>query len=986
MYLKEIKLLGFKSFADKTDITFDKGISCIVGPNGAGKSNIVDAVRWVLGEQSVKSLRGEGAMSDVIFSGSKSRDHLNVASVELIFDNYDKYLPVDYTLVSVKRKVYVTGENEYFLNGEQCRLKDIIDLLADSGMGKASFNIISQGEISHIINSRPEERRVIFEEAAGVLKYKRRKEEAIRKIERTNENLNRVNDIIQELEPNLIPLKEQSEKAKEYLDIKKELESIEIALIVHDIDNLNYEYQETKKQIEKLTEELITLSAKTTTEGTDIEKEKGELQQIDRELYEAQQELVELSSKAEKLNAQRQMITERKKYDKKDAKIHDNVIKLTEEKLKLTNDIYSLENDISSNKETIDEYDKNINLLTLALNDLRKERIELINELDNQKHQERELNHKIELLRNAIENDTGLNSAVRHVINNPKLDGIHGVIGKLIDVKEKYALAIETSLGPSMQFIVVDNETKAKECINYLKNNNLGRATFFPLNVITPRGIDNHTLEKIFDHPDYLGCAADFVKYDQKYRNIILNQLGNVLLATDIDAANKISKLINYQYKIVTLDGELVHVGGSITGGAYKRSNGMIREKYELEGMLRQVTSIVNNYQKIELKIKDLDKQIKEQEDSIFNLNSKRVSCEESNNSKLNLLNQYKAELEAIDNELNDLDSIINDAIDKEEAKVVDAYYKILKEKEATAKKIDRLSHKRNILISKIEELEALIRSNNSAYNKKQEELKNLEIKVNRMDVKLDTLLNSLNEEYSLTYEKAKENYKLEIDVDEARIKVNTNRTKIKSFGLINLGAIEEYERINKRYTFLTTQKEDLIKAEQTLLDIIKEMDTVMEENFITTFRQIQTEFKTVFKKLFSGGHAELKLTNPDNILETGIDIIASPPGKKLQHLSLLSGGEKALTAIALLFAILNTRPVPFCLFDEIEAALDEVNVETFGEYLKTYKDKTQFIIITHKKKTMEYADILYGITMQESGVSKLVSVKLENIDHYVTN
>jgi len=983
MYLKEIKLSGFKSFADKIDIDFNKGITCVVGPNGSGKSNIVDAVRWVLGEQSVKSLRGEGAMADVIFSGSNSRNALNVASVELIFDNSDKHLSLDYTEVSIKRRVYTTGENEYFLNGEKCRLKDIVDLFVDSGMGKGSFNIISQGEIQKIISNKPEERRTIFEEAAGVLKYKRRKEDAIRKIERTNENLNRVNDIISELEPQTEPLKEQSEKAKEYLFIKKELENIEIALITHDIENINFEYQESKRHIENLTEQIVVLSTKSSSGETDLEKEKVELQKIDNELHNYQQKLVELSSKVEKLNAQKQMMSERRKYNKEDNKVNDNIIKLKEEKLKLDNNIFSIESDIANNGELIHNIDKNINTFEVDLNGLKKDKSIVINELDFKSRKERELNHKIELIRESIENNTGLNSAVRNVIYNPKLNGIHGIIGKLIEVEEKYALGIETSLGASMQFIVVDNESNAKEAINYLKNNNLGRATFFPINVITPRGIDEDTISKINNHPSVIGCAFDFIKCDPRYRNIMLNQLGNVLMVNDIDSANEISKIINYRYKIVTLDGELVHVGGSITGGASKRNNGMIKEKYELESMLRDVTLVINECKNLENKINEIDYQLKDIETKIYNLKGERVSIEESKNSKIDILRQYKNQLETIENELNDLENIVGHSIDKEETKIINVYYEAIKEKEEVAKIVEKLSRNRTTLYTKIEELDATMRKNNSVYNKKQEELKNIEIKVNRMDVKLDTLLSSLTVEYSLTYDKARENYKLELDVDDARIKVNTFKAKIRSFGIINLGAIDEYERINKRYTFLNNQKNDLIKALDLLLDIIDEMDKVMENNFIETFRLIQDEFKLVFRKLFSGGNAELKLTDPSNILETGIDIIASPPGKKLQHLSLLSGGEKTLTAIALLFAILNTRPAPFCLFDEVEAALDEVNVGTFGEYLKTYANKTQFIIITHKKKTMEYADILYGVTMQESGVSKLVSVKLEDVNKH---
>lgn len=978
MYLKEVRVSGFKSFADKLNIEFNDGITCIVGPNGSGKSNIVDAVRWVLGEQSVKSLRGEGSMSDVIFSGSKSRNSQSVASVTLVFDNSDKHLPIDYSEVSIKRRVYTTGENEYFLNNEKCRLKDIVDLFIDSGIGRESFNIISQGEVQKIIGTKPEERRMIFEEAAGVLKYKKRKEEAIRKLDRTHDNLNRINDIIGELEIQVAPLKEQSIKAKEYVTNKQELENIEIALITQDIDTINYEYQYAKKQIETLNEELLSVGTNNTTDQAEVEKEKVELQKLDMELFKSQQKLAELSSEVEKLNGQKQMVNERQKYNAADIKMHDNIVNLKENELKISNDIYSVESDIATNKENISIINDKLINMEKQLNTIRKTKDEIITELDLNSRKERELNHKIELMRESIENNSNLSYGVRNVLNSPKLSGIHGVIGKLLDMEEKYATAIEISLGIAKEFIIVDDETKAKEAINYLKNNNLGRATFFPITVITPKGIDEDTINRIKDHISFINTASNLVKYDPKYRNSILNQLGNVIIASDINGANEISKIINHRYKIVTLDGELIHVGGSMTGGSIKKTGNMIKEKYELEDMLRQLTNVINECKNLENKINEIDYNYKSFEDKLYLIRKEKIHIEEIINNKINLLNNYNQKEEQIKNELISLEKLISNSIGDEEQKIMDKYYASLKEKEEVTKNIEILNRKRQSLHSVVEEKEIAMRRSSHIYNKKQEEIKNLEIKVNRLDVKLDNLLNTLNEEYTMTFEKAKETYKLEINIDDARIKVNTIKSKIKNLGIVNLGAIEEYERVNKRFTFLTTQKEDLFQAENTLLDIINEMDTIMKENFIDTFNTIKDEFKKVFKSLFGGGEAELKLTDPSNILETGIDIIASPPGKKLQHLSLLSGGEKTLTAIALLFAILNVRHVPFCLFDEVEAALDEVNVGTFGKYLQTYRGKTQFVIITHKKRTMEFADILYGITMQESGVSKLVSVKLE--------
>jgi chromosome segregation protein len=980
MYLKEVKVSGFKSFADKLNIEFNDGITCIVGPNGSGKSNVVDAVRWVLGEQSVKSLRGEGSMSDVIFSGSKSRNSLSVASVTLVFDNSDKHLPLDYSEVSIKRRVYTNGENEYFLNGEKCRLKDIVDLFIDSGIGRESFNIISQGEVQKIIGTKPEDRRTIFEEAAGVLKYKKRKEEALRKLEKTHDNINRVNDIINELAIQVEPLKEQSIKASEYLEKRQELENVEIALITYDIDNINYEYQYAKIEIEKLNEELLSLNTSNSSNQAEVEKEKNELQKLDKELFDNQKRLAELSSEVEKLNGQKQMINERQKYNANDIKMHNNIIHLKENELKLNNDIYSVETDINSSRKELIELNKNMTNVDNELLTIKKAKDQVINQLDLTSRKERELNHKIEILRESIENNSNLSQGARNVLNSPKLTNIHGVIGKLIEMDEKHATAIDISLGAAKEFIVVDNENNAKDAINYLKNNNLGRATFFPLNVITPKGIDEDTLKKIANHISFIDTAANLVKYDPKYRNVILNQLGNVIIACDIDGANQLSKIINHRYKIVTLDGDLIHIGGSMTGGSIKKTGSMIKEKYELEEMLRQLTNTTNECQNLENKINELDYNYKNIEQKIYSLKTEKINIEELINNKLNTLNNNKQKQEQIHNELTSLEKLASNSITEEENRVMNQYYDSLKDKEEASKIVENLNKKRQLLYSVLEEKETSIKKSNHNYNKKQEEIKNLEIKVNRMDVKLDNLLNVLNEEYNMTFEKAKEKYKLDINVDDARIKVNNIKAKIKTLGMVNLGAIEEYERVNKRFTFLNTQKEDLIKAENTLLDIIKEMDAIMQDNFIETFNVIKEEFKKVFRILFGGGEAELKLTDPSNILETGIEIIASPPGKKLQHLTLLSGGEKTLTAISLLFAILNARNVPFCLFDEVEAALDEVNVVTFGKYLQTYRGKTQFVIITHKKKTMEFADILYGITMQESGVSKLVSVKLEDV------
>ncbi|NLL44747.1 MAG: chromosome segregation protein SMC [Mollicutes bacterium] len=980
MYLKEIKAHGFKSFADRIRIELNPSITGIVGPNGSGKSNIVDAIRWVLGEQSVKSLRGNGNMTDVIFSGSKTRNPLNVASVTLVFDNSDHYLPIDFDEVSIKRRVYSDGTNEYYINGEKCRLKDITDLLLDSGIAKESFNIISQGKIDEILSNKPLERRVVFEEAAGVLKYKKRKEEALNKLERTHQNMNRVNDIINELEVQVEPLKEQKEKALEYLKVKEELEEIEIALITNDITKINYQYQQNKRKIDELNEELVSITTTTNTNEVKIEEFKTKLNELNEKINVKQQELLELTSKVEKINSQKQIILERKKYEVEDSKLHDNLIVLKEKELALKNKISNIQNEIDGKQLELNQVILEYNKENHNIEKVKEDKNNLLLDLSNQLKVEAALKTKIENLKESIENNSSLPSAVKNVLNNPKLRGIHNAIGNVIEVNDEYSIAISTSLGIASSFIIVDNETCTKEAINYLKSTNGGRATFFPLNIIKPKTIEQDVLNILKASEGFIDIASNLVKYDPKYTNIINNQLGNVIVAKDIDTANLISKKINYRYKIVTLDGELLHVGGSITGGTKGVNRNIITEKYELENNLRDLDNLTNVIKNIENMINECDYQLKLLEEKLYVINKKKINLEEYINHKKDELSEQIMMLNNTNSEINGTTNIINNSLSNEEEKVLKEYYEALKEKDEVNNELKNLIFERNNLAESLEEFEHEMKKENNLFNIKNNELKNLEIEVNRMDVKLDTLLNTLNEVYGMTYENAIHKYKLEIEENLARTKVNSLKRKLKEIGVVNLGAPEEYNRISKRYEFLIKQRDDLVNAENTLIDIIKELDQVMEKEFIETFRIINENFKTTFRELFKGGTAELKLTEPNNILETGIEIIASPPGKKLTSISLLSGGEKTFTAISLLFAILKSRPLPFCVFDEVEAALDEVNVVSFGEYLLKLKEKTQFILVTHKKKTMEYVDTLYGITMQESGVSKLVSVKLEDI------
>ncbi|MEE3342738.1 MAG: AAA family ATPase [Bacilli bacterium] len=979
MYLKSIKAYGFKSFADKTEINFGQNINGIVGPNGSGKSNVVDAVRWVLGEQSIKSLRGDSSV-DIIFSGSKSRKPLNSASITLVFDNSDRHLPINYTEVSIKRIMYRSGESEFFLNNENCRLKDITNLFADSGVDKESFNIISQGKIDEILSAKADDRRSVFESAAGVLKYKKRKIEALKKLDRTNTNIERINDIISELETNLEPLKRQSEDAQKYLELKEKLKNIEISLMSHDINNYSYEIKITEDKINEINDELTSLSINNSNYDIEIITKKEELIKVENKITENQHQLVELTKNIEKIDANVRILKEREKYTKKTNEVSSNIIKLKEDLLKLNNNIDNLNLIIDNNTKQLSKLEREKNILEKEIEELNKDYNKINNSIQKNNRDLTDLKYKIDYQERTINNNESLPPSIKNILNNPRLKNYHNVIAKLIEVDDKYATCISMSLGNASNYLVVNTPNDAKEMIKYLKDNKLGRATFYPLDTIKPRAIDEQTLNTIKNIKGFINVASNIVKYQKTYENIILNQLGNIIITEDIESANSISKTINNRYKIVTLDGQIVNVGGSITGGSITNKNNLINEKYELDNKKREYQELINSNKKLEQEITNISKTITSKEKELHEITNSIISInniikktntekEDNNNNKDNIARELK-----------DLEAINKDKSKGELEKLLNTYYATINNKNDIENSIELLNKEKQSLSETITELETNSKQSNSYINNKEKELNKLNLNINTINIKMDNLLMRLTEEYNMTYESAINNYKLEIDENIAREQVNNIKDNIKRIDNVNIGAIEEYKRVSERYNFLNSQKEDLHNAEQTLMEIINEMDTIMQEKFLKTFEEIRVEFKKVFKELFGGGEAELTLTEPDNILETGIDIKAVPSGKNLKSLSLLSGGEKTFTAISLLFAILNVRPVPFCLLDEVEAALDDANVESFGKYLEKYRDKTQFILITHKKKTMEFADILYGITMQESGVSKLVSVRLEDI------
>ena len=980
MKLVSIKAHGFKSFADKIEININDGITGIVGPNGSGKSNIVDAVKWVLGEQSIKNLRGTQNMTDVIFQGSNSRKPMTRAWVSLTFDNTDHYLNSEFESVEIKRVVYISGENEYYINNTKVRLKDITELFIDSGTSTNSFSIISQGKISEILSSKVSDRRQIIEEAAGVLKYKKHKEETLRKIEKANDNIDKVDLVIKELSTNLEPLKKQKDDAIKYKELKKEYDELDIVLTSIDLKSSEEKITTLKNNIEKLNEEINLIDTSTTTDSSKIEELKLKKTNIDTKINELQEKLILLNKNVSEVERDRQVMLERKKFEVDDIKLQDNIVLLKEKELNISKNISVLEHEIDSlNKDKLniknklDDINNNISINT-------NKDAETLTKLNNKNISVLELKNKINILENNIINESNIPNSVKNILNSKSLKGIHNIVGNIINTDIVYKDAINIALGYNTNVIVVDNEVAAKNAIEYLKSNKLGRCTFYPINVIKPKFIPNDILKTLSNLDGFINTLDNLVEYNNKYSNIIKNLLGNVIVVDNIDNMNIIGKKINYSYRIVTLEGDILHTGGSVTGGSIKQSNSILLDKFELESKKHELVLNENDIENL------LDKKNKLVE-LLNNLNREKSII---NNNYNNIVNQveikikdkdnYIKELNNIKNEIDGNNNIMSNSIDKNIETLLEKYYKLNSDKEILENDINKLKSDSNDILVEINELELNNRKINSNYNKLINSLKDNEVELSRYEIKMDNNLIKLNEEYHITYEYAIKNYDLDIDIKMSTSRLNVIKRELSLLPDINLGSIDEYDRINERFEFLTNQKLDLVNSINNLMEVIDELDEKMKERFIDTFNKVNIEFNKVFKKLFKGGTGELHLTDPDDLLNTGVDITACPPGKTLKSINLLSGGEKTLTAIALLFAILNIRYVPFCILDEVEAALDEANVDMFGNYISDYKDKTEFIIITHKKRTMEYANTLYGITMQESGVSKLVSVKLDDI------
>ena len=821
MYLKNIRAYGFKSFADKIDIEVKKGITAIVGPNGSGKSNIVDAVRWVLGEQSIKSLRGTEAMSDVIFSGSKSRDALTRAYVSLVFDNSDHYLNSDFKEIEIKRVIYHTGENEYFINNSKVRLKDITNLFMDTGAGTDSFNIISQGSVSDIISSKPEARRTIFEDAAGVLKYKHRKEESLRKLDKTKENISKIKLVIDELE--------------KCLTLKEELKTNEIALVANDIAKINIDYKKIQAEVDTLKMNLTKMTTTGAEDTSKLEKLKLENLKLEEEITKKNNALLNLTENLASLEAEKLVTMERKKYQAKKDNLEAEMIKLKEEELAIKKE-YQIEKakledliaDIKEKSLQKDEVDNellkeklNKNNLQASLNDLSKTILVLEN--------------KIEILKDNIHNNSKLPQAVRSVLHNMRLKGVHNTIGNIISTDKIYEIAIATSLGGASNFLVVDDEKESKECITYLKENHLGRATFFPLNIIKPREIAQTDLEQIKGIAGFIDIASNLVEFKKEYEAIVKNQLGNVLVVQDIDTLNKIGKILNYRYKIVSLDGEVLYVGGSITGGDTLNKSALndklqlseLEEKLELSKLNLEKKNayfqeFMQNFANLEAKSSDLSK-------NLINLN-------EILNTRTNKVRNLEEELAKKELEIKGNEDIHSNKLDQKLVDILEETTEISSKKDLLNVELNKLKAQKSDLALQITEIESLNHEATSNYNRIQNTLKEKEIILGKYDVKLDNLLLNLSDNYSMTYEYAATHYELNMEAEDARIKVEHLKKEIQDLGEVNTGSIKEYERIKERYEFLLNQSNDLEVSSQELHNIIKEMDEIMIAKFKTTF------------------------------------------------------------------------------------------------------------------------------------------------------
>lgn len=1179
MYLKSIEVQGFKSFANKITFQFHNGITGIVGPNGSGKSNVADAVRWVLGEQRIKQLRG-ASMQDVIFSGTEMRKALGYAYVAITLDNSDHQLAIDYDEVTVSRRLYRSGESEYMINGTMCRLKDVNELFYDTGIGKEGYSIIGQGQIDKILSGKPEERRELFDEAAGIVKFKRRKYAAQKKLEDEKQNLVRVNDILAELEKQIEPLGKQSEKARIYLRKKEELKTLDVnAFLVENVkvksqldaveeklniangdlaettqkyESIKEEYEQIESRLELLDQEIEAARASLTDTGVMRSKLEGEINVLKEQINSAQgneehllnridtiqsainereqekegilKEKNEIDEKLDKLQKAREEAREllesvqnkideingqiesdkntifgalnnratiKSKMERFDtmleqiqirkSELNSRILRAKSDEAAQTETIKNLEEEFEKVSNAIQELQDNQETLEEKLAGMREELAEKDQKLRDTQvsyHQEKS---KLEALSNLTERYEGYGGAVKAVMEQKhEHKGIIGVVADIIQVDAKYETAIETALGGNIQNIVTEDEETAKSMITYLKRTKAGRATFLPLTSITnPQEFNN---KQVLNEKGVIGMADELVKIDKKYRDVAKSMLGRIVVVDNMDNAVRIAGKFHYSIRMVTTEGELLVPGGAISGGTFKNNSNLLGRRREIEELEKKVKQYVieidriledieatkTKRNKLRLEIEDIKGQLQRK---FIEQNTARLNVIQANERKDEVaegFGELQAEETEMDNQLQEIQGSKSDIIKELEAseqleKDMEARIAVyqsqleeqrIEESNQNAKvsewdvEVEKMRqkaefHKQNVdrILGEVEryelelkevqdglklgkeeverrkqnivELEKTILASHTTQSETETKLKediaskeelsakqknffteretlsqqmnSLDKEVYRlngqkekMEESIETQINYMWEEYEITLSDASAMRDEEMtDLSAMKKDISRLKDEIRKLGDVNVNAIEDYKNLMERYTFLKTQHDDLVEAEQTLLGIIEELDTSMRRQFTEKFAEINKEFDKVFKELFGGGRGTLELIEDEDVLEAGIRIIAQPPGKKLVNMMQMSGGEKSLTAICLLFAIQNLKPSPFCLLDEIEAALDENNVARFAKYLHKLTKNTQFIVITHRRGTMEKADRLYGITMQEKGVSTLVSVNL---------
>lgn len=969
MFLKRIELQGFKSFADKTVIQFDQDITGIVGPNGCGKSNVNDAIRWVLGEQSVKSLRSGTNMSDIIFSGSEYRKPVNMARVTLVFDNSTRVFDSDFDEIEITRQILrANNEASYFINKTPCRLKDINDLVMDTGLGKDSLSIITQGNISSFADAKPEDRRSLFEEAAGVAKYKKRKKISLSKLEQTKENLDRLQDILDELERQIGPLEKQAKKAEKYISLRDKLSKIEISVLVEDIDQYN-------EKINQINKELFDIQAMHTSENVELLKQETRLESIRKEMYALDKQINELQGKYTKAMEENYQL-ERRKIEQDEKRKY--MLKVADKKARQKEIQAMLEEarfEYQDRHQRLMQTQQDLNNRRNIVNDLKTKISKARYESDQANNILTQLQNRRQVLENMMKQPFAHQQGVRSVMQaKNSLSGVYGVVSELLIAHADKALAVNAALGGSIYQIITKNEADARNAISFLKRNRSGRATFLPLSVCHPRKMNEQVITIASTSPGFLGFASECVDCKEIFDPVKERLLGNVIVVDTLQNANETAKRLRYAYKIVTLDGDIVHTGGSMTGGVTKNQSTPVTMRQELDTINSKIEG-----QKIKadscLNETDIFTQkLQKENDAIVTLQIELAKLE-------NIYATKKAKYDSILAEYQELGVDIEENAELAQDDLVVQMSKMHAVLDSLSLEIQSLRQSRFDKGNDAEQLENQIRLVRREMNSKQSQIHNYEMEIVKVKTQLENALNRLSTDYEMTYEYALTK-KEDVEIESAKEEVIQLRQAISRLGNVNLDAPNEYKEVKERFDFMTSQKEDLEKASQQILAAIDEMDQTMISQFTDMFNKINAELDGVFKAMFGGGRASLSMVDPDDVLNTGIDIDVQPPGKMVKNIQTFSGGEKALIAISVLFAILKARTMPLCIFDEVEAALDQANVERFARYLSHYRGQSQFIAVTHRPGTMEQCDTLYGVTMQKDGVSKVLKVQLKDAVH----